>query len=139
MKEYKLIFKPISTISKLPSAQTIFGAVCNIILNTQGEEAFNNYTKYRILKSGRINIIGENYYNNLSVKREFNLLLKDSDKNNVLLKYELVKKNNFSDEEVVGKVKLLVNNEKVDEQDVYVLKTQKKSFFQRIKDWLCGK
>ncbi len=103
------------------------------------EEAFNNYTKYRILKSGRINIIGENYYNNLSVKREFNLLLKDSDKNNVLLKYELVKKNNFSDEEVVGKVKLLVNNEKVDEQDVYVLKTQKKSFFQRIKDWLCGK
>ena len=64
---------------------------------------------------------------------------KDSDKNNVLLKYELVKKNNFSDEEVVGKVKLLVNNEKVDEQDVYVLKTQKKSFFQRIKDWLCGK
>ena len=42
-------------------------------------------------------------------------------------------------EEVVGKVKLLVNNEKVDEQDVYVLKTQKKSFFQRIKDWLCGK
>ena len=67
------------------------------------------------------------------------MLLKDSDKNNVLLKYELVKKNNFSDEEVVGKVKLLVNNEKIDEQDVYVLKTQKKSFFQRIKDWLCGK
>lgn len=45
MKEYKLIFKSISTISKLPSAQTIFGAVCNIILNTQGEEAFNNYIK----------------------------------------------------------------------------------------------
>ncbi len=103
------------------------------------EEVFNNYTKYRILKKGQVNIIGENYYNNLSVEREFKLLLKDNEKNNVLLKYELVKKNNFSDGEVVGKVKLLVNNEKVDEQDIYVHKTQNKSFFEKLKDWLCGK
>ena len=43
MKEYKLVFKPLSTITNIPNAQTIFGAICNIIVNTQGEEAFNNY------------------------------------------------------------------------------------------------
>lgn len=103
------------------------------------EEAFSNYTKYRILKSGKVNIIGENYYNNLSVEREFNLLLKDSEKNSVLLKYELIKKNNFNDGEVVGKVKLLVDNKKVDEQEIYVHNTQNKTFFQKLKDWLRGK
>lgn len=43
MKTYCLIFKPLSIISKLPDAQTIFGAICNIILNTQGQEAFDAY------------------------------------------------------------------------------------------------
>ena len=43
MKEYKLVFKPLSTITNIPNAQTIFGAICNIIVNTQGEEALNNY------------------------------------------------------------------------------------------------
>ena len=35
MKEYKLVFKPLSTITNIPNAQTIFGAICNIIVNTQ--------------------------------------------------------------------------------------------------------
>lgn len=31
MKLYKLTFKSISSITKMPDAQTIFGAICNII------------------------------------------------------------------------------------------------------------
>ena len=46
MKEYKLVFKPLSTITNIPNAQTIFGAICNIIVNTQGEEALNNYISW---------------------------------------------------------------------------------------------
>lgn len=42
-KEYCLIFKPLSTITRLPDAQTIFGSICNILLNTKGDEAFNQY------------------------------------------------------------------------------------------------
>lgn len=49
MKTYKAIFTCNSNISKLPDAQTIFGAICNIIKYTQGEnklieylESFNN-------------------------------------------------------------------------------------------------
>lgn len=43
MKQYCLSFKPLSSISRIPDAQTIFGAICNIINQTQGEEAFNKY------------------------------------------------------------------------------------------------
>ena len=42
-QQYCLTFKPLSTASKLPDAQTIFGAICNIILYTQGQESFDKY------------------------------------------------------------------------------------------------
>ena len=38
MKTYKLLLKSNSSITKLPDAQTIFGTICNIIKQTQGEE-----------------------------------------------------------------------------------------------------
>ncbi len=43
MKQYCLIFKPLSSITQIPDAQTLFGAICNILLQTQGEEAFHQY------------------------------------------------------------------------------------------------
>lgn len=43
MKTYKAIFTSNSNISKLPDAQTIFGAICSIIKFTQGEEVLLNY------------------------------------------------------------------------------------------------
>ncbi len=43
MKQYCLIFKPLSSLTQIPDAQTIFGAICNILLQTQGEEAFQRY------------------------------------------------------------------------------------------------
>lgn len=43
MKQYCLYFKPVSSISHIPDAQTIFGAICNMLLQTQGKEVFNRY------------------------------------------------------------------------------------------------
>ena len=43
MNEYRLIFKPLGTISKIPDAQTIFGALCQIMLQTKGEAYFQKY------------------------------------------------------------------------------------------------
>ena len=43
MKLYKLTFNSLSSISKLPDAQTIFGAVCRIISFTQGEDVLERY------------------------------------------------------------------------------------------------
>ncbi|MCR1960677.1 hypothetical protein CWE04_00465 [Thomasclavelia cocleata] len=43
MKLYKLTFKCISSMTKIPDAQTIFGAVCNIIKYTKGEDELQRY------------------------------------------------------------------------------------------------
>lgn len=43
MKLYKLTFKSISSITKMPDAQTIFGAICNIIKYTKGEDELIKY------------------------------------------------------------------------------------------------
>ena len=43
MKIYKAIFKSQSVINTLPNSQTIFGAICTILSQTQGEQALNEY------------------------------------------------------------------------------------------------
>lgn len=43
MKTYKLVFTSSSLIDKLPDSQTIFGAICNVIKLTKGNEKLNEY------------------------------------------------------------------------------------------------
>lgn len=43
MKIYKAIFTSQSVINTLPNSQTIFGAICTILNQTQGEQALNEY------------------------------------------------------------------------------------------------
>lgn len=43
MKLYKCTLKPLSSISKMPDAQTIFGAICSVIRFTKGEEELQRY------------------------------------------------------------------------------------------------
>ena len=43
MKIYKAIFTSQSTINELPNSQTIFGAICSILYQTQGDDALNEY------------------------------------------------------------------------------------------------
>lgn len=43
MRQYCLTFKPLGSFSHIPDAQTIFGAICNILIHTQGDKAFKTY------------------------------------------------------------------------------------------------
>lgn len=43
MKLYQCTLKPLSSLSKMPDAQTIFGAICSIIRFTKGEEELLRY------------------------------------------------------------------------------------------------
>lgn len=43
MEIYKLTFKSLSSITKIPDAQTIFGSVCTILNFTKGENAVQEY------------------------------------------------------------------------------------------------
>ena len=43
MRTYRLTFEALSSLSKVPDAQVIFGSICNIIKQTKGDEALQRY------------------------------------------------------------------------------------------------
>ena len=100
------------------------------------EEAFANYTNYNILKEGEIKIIDENYYlDTLYIKNNFNYTLNDNEENNILLNFKLEKKQNYNNDDKVGIVEVLINDKKVYEEDIFIKKKEKLSFFDKIKRW----
>lgn len=84
------------------------------------EEAFNNYHNYILLKKGTIKISSENYYNNLYIKNNLSYPLNSDEENILRIKYELVKKRKYKNNDVVGKVKIYLSNEMVRSEKIYV-------------------
>ena len=100
------------------------------------EEAFTNYSNYNILKKGEIEIIDENYYTDkLYINNDFNYSLNNNEQNNVLLNFKLEKKKNYNNNDEVGIVEVLINNQKVHEEKIYVEKKEDLSFWDKLKAW----
>ena len=100
------------------------------------EEAFDNYTNYNILKKGEIEIIDENYYTDkLYINNDFNYSLNNNEQNSILLNFKLEKKKNYNNNDEVGIVEVLINNQKVHEEKIYVEKQQTLSFWDKLKAW----
>lgn len=100
------------------------------------EEAFANYSNYNILKKGEIEIIDENYYTDkLYINNDFNYSLNNNEQNNVLLNFKLEKKKNYNNNDEVGIVEVLINNQKVHEEKIYVEKKEDLSFWDKLKVW----
>ena len=77
---------------------------------------------YSILKSGNINITDEKYYKKhiLYIENNFNYILAENEKNNIIIKFELEKKYDYKDNEKIGKVIVKLKDEKLYEDDVYI-------------------
>ena len=43
MKIYKIVFTCQSVVNEIPNSQTIFGAICNILLQTKGKDELDEY------------------------------------------------------------------------------------------------
>ena len=103
------------------------------------EYGFNNYTNYKILSKGYIDIIGENYYfdSKFYIKNDFNYILTETEKNTIKLKFVLEKDTNKQDGEKIGEVFVYVMDKQVYKEDIYIERKEieKKSFFQKILDW----
>ena len=99
------------------------------------EKAFDEYSNYNILKKGSIKIINENYYKNLYIKDNFNYSLENNKQNKILLNFKLEKKRDYNNHDKVGVVEIIINNKKVHEEEIFVLKEQKLSFWQKVKVW----
>lgn len=102
------------------------------------EYGFNNYTKYRILDKNNINIYDKKYYGNytLYIKNNFDYLLKESEKENIKIKYNLVKRGNI--EKSIGEAVVYLGDEIIHEEKIYVREKEKTSscFYDILIDWI---
>ncbi len=103
------------------------------------QEAFENYSAYKILTAGDINIYDEKYYNDkqLYVKTGFSYPLKNSEKNNLFLKIELSRNQNVVDDEVVGKVHVMNGDNMLFTTDIFVKSKEVCSlkWYQKLAKW----
>lgn len=100
-------------------------------------EAFNNYKNYQILQKGNIEVLDEDFYlEELYIKNDFYYTLPNNQKNNVVLNFKLEKLYNYENNDKVGIVEVLINGKKVHEEDIFILKDNKKlSFWDKVKAW----
>lgn len=98
------------------------------------ESLFKEYKGYNILKSGDIDIINENYYKgNYYINNGFKYALKDTEKNNVRLKF-ILDKSESEDNKEIGKVSVYLGDELLGGEKVYLKLNKKVSFWQKIKN-----
>lgn len=100
------------------------------------KDVFNNYTNYQILKKGNIIIADEKYYSDkLYINNDFYYTLKNGN-HNLFLNYKLIKKEEYKNNDKVGVIEVYIDNKKIHEEEIYVLKNESKiSFWDKIKGW----
>lgn len=102
------------------------------------EEAFKEYTNYKILEKGYIEIIDEDYYSNRKfyIEEDFNYILNDNEKDSVLLKFNLDRKYTYNTGDKIGEVVVYIGDKEVFKTDVYIeLKKKKIKVIDMILGW----
>lgn len=92
------------------------------------EYGFTYYKKYRLLKKGTVKIEDEKYYKNetLYIKNDIDYPLREDEKQNVRLSFQLNKKKQLKDGGKVGEVHVKVGDETVLKEPIYVKKAKSK-------------
>ncbi len=96
------------------------------------KEAFSEFKSYKILNSGIVSIAGETHYKNsvLKIKNNFSYPLLDSEKDSILIKYQLEKKREYKNGDAVGKAIVYLADKEIHSEDIYVEnKPVKKGFW----------
>ncbi len=102
------------------------------------EEGFNTYKNYKLLFNDKINILNEKYYKKpFYLKKSFIYPLTAEEIDNVYLKFELEKKRIYFSGDKVGIVKVMLGNESIYEDFIYVGKNkakERKNIFEWFKN-----
>ncbi len=103
---------------------------------------FNNYKSYPILKKDDFKIENEEYYkdNELYIKHDYYMTLKESEVNKTSINYNLIKLKDYANDEIVGYAEIKLNNQIYHKEPIYI-KVEKKevkklSWWQRFRRWL---
>lgn len=103
------------------------------------EEIFRKYKSVKVLDKDKIRIKGEKLYkdNTLYINNDIYVSVL-SDKDKIEIDYNIYENKKYRDNDVVGKVKIKLNDKVVRVEDVYVkVKEEKhKSWWVKLKEWL---
>lgn len=102
--------------------------------------AFSNYTSYKVLNKNNFNVIGDNYYNNnLYIKEDLYIPLKNSETGMLISKIKLEKLKNYKQNDKVGYIEIYIDDELLATKDIYVNKKEDnktQSFWSKLWEWI---
>ena len=98
--------------------------------------AKDTYTLYKVLNKDNFAVIGDDYYNNnLYIKEDLYIPLKNNETGYLISKIKLEKLKEYKEGDKVGNIYIYINDELLATKDIYVSKDiekNKKSFWQKI-------
>ncbi len=102
--------------------------------------AKDNYFSYKVLNKNKFTLLGDTYYQDATfyIKNNVYLPLKKDEKRNLISHIILEKKENYQDNEKVGKNQIYLGDTLLYEEDIYIINKKNvtsKNIFTRIKDW----
>lgn len=102
--------------------------------------AKNNYYSYKVLNKNKFNLIGESYYydSTFYIKNDVYLSLKKDETKSLISHIILEKKKNYQNDDKIGKAQILLGDNVIYEEDIYIIKQnklKKESIIDKIKAW----
>lgn len=100
------------------------------------EYGFSKYKKYKILKKGNIDVPDVHYKNyQYYIKNDFSYLLDDIEKDNIVIKFKIEKNKIIKNNIKIGEVEVYLTDNLIYEDELFIKKKEKISFFEKIKRW----
>lgn len=89
---------------------------------------FKNYEAIKVLDKDKVKIKKDNIYqeDTLYLDEDIYIPIKSKDKQNIKVKYELYKSNNYSDGDIVGYVNVYIDKTLVRKENIYVKKAKER-------------
>ncbi len=104
------------------------------------ENIYKTYESVLVLEKGNLNIKGDDQYKNdtLYINEDIYVSVKNKNKDQIKIEYELFKNNKYNDSDNVGYVNVFLNKKLIRKENIYVkvLKEKHLSWWEKFKRWL---
>lgn len=101
------------------------------------EKIFNNYINFKVLNKNNFKVEKDSYYDNLYIKDDVYITLKQDETYDLINHIKLEKKDNYQDGDRVGTSYIYLDDTLINEIPIYAKKTNKKkiSLLDKIRKW----
>ncbi len=104
-------------------------------------DIFSNYKSYELINKNKFKVKNDDYYNDakLFVKHNFNMTLNKEEYKKINLNVNLMKLENYNDDDIVGYVEVILDDTIYHKEPIYIKKIEEKekmSWWEKFKGWL---